>query len=498
MSTAIKKNLINAIIFLVVFLSGLPVFSQIIEAHIKLISPTDSKLRIEGKFLKDSKLIEKNWSFLQTYADAENLGQRIKDLRLFDKEGNEIKYKKFAEGEFVAEAYAGTFSYSVDAEILSDLPANAHISWIGKTHGLLMLNDLFPTFNGEDKSVRVTFDLPSGWKISSNEKEIGTNTFTVNDIEKAVFLVGANWREKEILADRTKIKFTILDKWQFEDDIALAMAEEIIKEYAGLFGEIPFKNVRIILMNFPKEIERNRWRAETRGANITILSSPTFAESSAKQRLHEQLRHEIFHLWIPNSLNLSGDYAWFYEGFAIYQALKTGVWLGQIGFDDYLKTLEQAYFLTKKRSVETSLTDVSKMRWNGDISSVYAKGLIVAFLCDTALLGRSKGNRDLKNIFRKIYKKYGKSNEQRDANRSILNALQEYDELIPIVQSYISGSEKIDWTNYLVTLGIKNLGNDVNAKLKLKSKLSGREKALLKKLGYNRRRNFIRQKVIKN
>lgn len=498
MSIMIKNFFTNATIFLIILLSNSSVFSQDFEIKIKLSSNGESKIFIEGKLLNNKDLIDENWSFLQNYADAENLGKRVDDLKLFDENEREISYKKFADGVFVADRRISKFYYTVNAKVLDNLLLNAHISWLDKTHGLLMLNDLFPQFKKKNITAKIIFEMPEKWKISTSEQSIDNKTYLVEDIEDAVFLVSENGREKEFVVKNSKITFTILDEWQFDDETAYEMAEEIVREYAGLFDEVPFKNARIVLMNFPGKFDLNRWRAETRGANVTILSTRTFAASSARQRLHEQLRHEIFHLWIPNSLNLSGEYAWFYEGFAIYQALRTGVQVGQIRFEDFLNTLEQAYFLDQKRSVENSLPDISKMRWNGEVSSVYAKGMLVAFLCDTAIMRESGGKRDLENIFREIYRKHGKLSETQDANTSVLNVLQEYRELTPIIQKYIKGTEKIDWTDYITVLGIENTGSIQNPELKLRSKLSGSEKALLKKLGYNRRRKFIRQKVNKN
>ena len=42
---------------------------------------------------------------------------------------------------------------------------------------------------------------------------------------------------------------------------------------------------------------------------------------------------------IPNDVNLSGNYDWFYEGFALYQSLKLAVGLNRIRFEDFLDTL---------------------------------------------------------------------------------------------------------------------------------------------------------------
>jgi hypothetical protein len=498
MSTMIKKFFISATFFLTLLLSSWLVCAQSLEINITLLSPNDTVLKVEGKIISEDVLTGNNWSFLRSYADVENLGQRVEELQLFKKNGDLIVSKKFADGEFVADQKAARFSYLVKVGVFEKAVSNAHLSWVNKSRGLLMLNDLLPNFNLENQSVRVSLELPENWRVLTTGKLIGNNTFLVAEAEDAVFLIGEGWRTKELSVNQTTINFAILGKWQFEDEVAFQMANQIFVEYERLFGGIPVQKVQIILMDFPVKAEINRWRAETRGANVTILSSQTFAESLARQRLHEQLRHEIFHLWIPNTLNLSGDYAWFYEGFAIYQALKTGVWLGQIRFEDFLNTLEQAYFLSWKRSGNNSLIDISKMRWNGEISSVYAKGMVVAFLADGLILDRSKGRYELKDIFREIYQKHGFNNTKQDANSAVLAILQNRTELLPVINKYIKGIERIDWTNYLEMFGIENLGSKINANLRVKRKLSGRQKALLKKLGYNRRRNFKRQKVNQN
>ena len=496
MSIMIKKFFLAATAISAVLLANQNAFAQTVEARIGLAA--NGEISIEGSIAERKESDGKNWSFLQTYADAENLARRIRDLRLFDRDGNEIPHKKFAAGEFVAERPAEKFSYRINLRPSENTISNAHISWLSEARGLLMPNDLLPQFGDAKVSAKISFDLPEDWKISTNEKKIDARSFLIEDAENAVFLIGRDFREQEIVVDQTRLIFTVLGEWQFGDELAHEMTEEILREYTELFGGIPVQRASVFLLPFPEDIGLDRWRAETRGRNIVILSSRMIAESFARQRLHEQLRHELFHLWIPNALGLSGDYAWFYEGFAVYQALKTGLGLGQIRFEDFLNTLEQANFLEQKRNSSVSLIEGSETRWSGaDAGSVYAKGLLVAFLCDAALLDKSRGKTGLREIFRKLYRTHGAA-EKREANPSVLKVLNGFEELSPIIARYIEGTEKIEWAKYLAVFGIENAGNKTNANLKLKSKLSGREKALLKKLGYNKRRNFKRQEIIRN
>ena len=99
------------------------------------------------------------------------------------------------------------------------------------------------------------------------------------------------------------------------------------------------------------------------------------------------LSHELFHLWVPNSLSLKGDYDWFFEGFTLYQALRTDLRLGLISFDDYLATIAKVYdsYRSSVDADRISLIEASERRWTTSSSLVYEKGMLVAFIYDLML-----------------------------------------------------------------------------------------------------------------
>jgi len=352
----------------------------------------------------------------------------------------------------------------------------------------LMLDDLLPKFNiksNEKKRAVISFDLPKDWRIASTEKKSGENTYEISDIEKAVFYVGKNWREKEIAVGDSKLNFIISGERQVSDDEAFQMAGEIFGFYEKLFGAVPFPNSQIYLGKFPSETKFGRWEAETRGANITIFSADMAFKTQSTQRLHEQLRHEIFHLWMPNNLNLSGNYDWFYEGFALYQALKMGVAVNRLRFEDYLDTLARAHSIDSLQNPKISLIEASKNRWNGANTQVYARGMLVAFLCDIAVLRKTKGMNSLSDIYRQIHRKHRPPNPREDGNSAIIKFLQAREELHLIVEKYIKGAENIDWRNDLEAVGIESATENFQIVLKVKAKPNGRQKDLLNELGYN-------------
>ncbi len=477
-----KRFSAAAIIFAEILIFAVVSWSQDIEATVKVLSA--STARVEGRFLNKSlNQSNRNWAFLRSITGAENLGARISEFSLTDEQNRIVSFKKLIDGEYLADGEANSFQYQINLKPLPNAATLAHVSWLKDEQGILMLDDLLPQFFGDKQliSAKVKLDLPSEWKIISSEKISNDNIFLVKRIEKAVFAVGKNWRGQEI----SNLNLVISGEWQFTDAEAAKVAGEIFDEYLKLFGEIPPEKAQIFLHRFPKDAKFGRWEAETRGTNLTIISSDMPFKALSLQRLHEQLRHELFHLWIPNNLALTGNYDWFYEGFTVYQALRLGIAKNQIRFEDFLDTLSQAYNLDNFQSQKLSLIESSKNRWSGASNQVYARGMLVAFLCDLAILKQSRGKRSINDIFREIYQKHRVPNESADGNAVILKTLNNYSELNLIIANYVQGTENINWKTDLESVGIEEEEEKSSIKLNVKTKLSGKQKDLLDKLGYN-------------
>ncbi len=481
MSIIEKRFSAAAIILAEILLFALFASAQEIEATIRIQTP--DSISVEGKLIAETSFqTNLNWSFLNSIAGAENLGARVSDFRLFDERRRAVSVKKLADGEYWAST-ATTFSYRVSAKPLSKASSMSHVSWLANEQGILMLADLLPQniANKQIIAARIKIELPPNWKIMSGEKHTGENEFFVGNIGKSVFLVGKNWRELKT----ANLNLAISGERQFSDAEALSSANEVYEEYRKLFGEIPAEKAEIFLISFPKDVKFGRWTAETRGANLTIISAEMPFKSQAVQRLHEQLRHELFHLWLPNRLALSGNYDWFYEGFTVYQALKIGVVMNRIRFEDFLDTLAQAYNFDSFQNRKFSLIESSKNRWNGADNPLYARGMLAAFLIDAALLRESRGKRSIDEIFREVYRKHRIPSAPTDGNQAVLNILQNYSEINQTVENYINGAEPIKWKTDLETFGIEAIEENSAVRLAVKQNLSGRQKDLLDKLGYN-------------
>ncbi len=468
------------------------VFAETIDVKITLLSVTPARVRVDGRFL-DTKSAPTNWSFLQQHADVRDISERIKDLEMYRAGGVPIEVRKLIAGEYLSSERPETWRYDVDLTAPAEITDAAHISWLTDKHGALMLLDLLPRF-AEADAARVTIECPAGWQIATSEKLIGKNSYAVDEIGNAIFLIGSDVRENTRRIDNSILNLAVAGTWQFSDSEALEMASSITVEHRRLFGGIPNSKLRVMILPFPAQnVDADRWRAETRGSTVFIVSGAIPLRSVAIQRLHEQLRHEIFHLWLPNALNLSGNYDWFYEGFSIYCALRSGVELNQIRFDDYLSTLSRGYDLADWVSSEhpVPLFHASANRWLVPNNFVNSKGLIVAFLSDIAILRETHGKQGVRDVIRALYDKHRKPNRIEDGSTAVINVLKGYPILEPILANYILGESKLNWQNDLESAGLDFDGR----KLSVKPKLTGKQKDLLDKLGYNQWRKLLGKKT---
>lgn len=455
---------------LTIFASGQLSLGQEMTVSIKVIGTV---AEIAGRFREPQKVL----GLLTHYADLSGLDSRTRTVTLTDENGKIIPAIQTQLGMYIGGTAFVGWRYSVELRPFAG-KVSPHVSWINGDVGTLMLDDLLPQI-GERSSASVQIELPDGWKM------FGTNSATrqlnVPNTAKAAFTIGRNLRERTSIAGGTQIRIVTAGEWQFTDQDTANAANEIFEYYVKLFGSSPRKEIQLTILRFPGDAPIGNWEADTRGSSVTILSSDMPFRTQAVQRLHEQLRHELFHIWLPNGVNLSGNYDWFYEGFALYQSLKLGVAVNRLRFDDYLDTMSRAFLIEGFEQPKVGLIELSKNRFNGSGTQVYARGMIAAFLCDLALLDRSKGKFSTDNLIREIFQKHSLSASRVEANEAILAAMRSHRELSPVIDNYITGAGKIDTASALAVAGFEMNGKA----LRVIAKPSGRQKDLLNKLGYN-------------
>lgn len=460
-------------------------FAAAQEARITVNLPENRRpvAEVRGRFpaAADSLAPGEIW-FLDAIAGIEGLSRRRSRVTVFGSGENIIAERQFVGVERFSRANIGGYAYTVDLEPFGNTSA-AHISWADGSGGILMLDDLLPQSVG--RNTLVTLTLPAGWKAFSAEASASPGVYSVANAEKAVIYIGAGIRDRQIQAGGRTVNLNLSGEWLFTDNDAAEMMAAILDAYSRQFGKLTDQPRHVFIGKFPGQSRFGAWEAETRGRSVTILSADMPFKAQSIQRLHEQLRHEIFHLWVPNGVNLSGNYDWFYEGFAQYAALKAGVVSNQIRFDDMLTTLGQAYNIDQVQPDRRSLIEASTLRFTGGNSMVYAKGMLVAFLSDIAIIKATNGKMSVESLLREIVAKHPLDAPRSDGNAAVLAVMRGRKELGPVIDRYITGSERLEWQTFLADAGIDAAGAAPLTKLAVKSDLNGRQKAILDKLGYN-------------
>lgn len=472
-----QKRLWSVYLKLTLIFAALQIIThgQGIEVEIS-VDPVSRTASVSGRFaegFRPSNL--RSLSFARGVAGYPDLGERISDIQLKSFDGQSVDVRRLQPSEYLAAADYSSWTYTVELTPPQDRVGLAHASWIGEFDGILMLDDLvprYPTRNGRVPA-NVTLNLPAGWSFASAERR--DNGLFAEDARQSTVFIEKDLRNIEGKAKFGDLSLLISGDWHFTPDEAAAMAREIFDEYSQMLGSLPKKPYQIALKRFPVNTPHSQWEAETRGRTVTILSSDMPFRTQSLQRLHEQLRHEIFHLWFPNGIDLIGDYAWFYEGFAMYTSLRLAVKLNRIRFEDFLDTLSRAHTIDTNSRPRRPLTDPGI-----DPTVRYARGMIVAFLSDTDALRNSGGKTDVTKSLRTLFVDRPRLPHGELASEAIKTVITP-----SLIQRYVDGIESVDWTADLAAAGIESVQTGRTTTLALAPKRSGRQKAILDRLGYN-------------
>ncbi|CAN5657328.1 hypothetical protein BH24ACI3_BH24ACI3_09830 [soil metagenome] len=448
----------------------------------KMNDVRETEFVISGEFAAAER---RNLSFQNSIAGNQDLASRIKDVKLADANGVAVNYSKLADGEYLADRDFRKFAYTIDLTPRTESTAAAHISWIGSESGLLMMADLLPAMG---QGIRGSFGLTlsDGWRSGGEcSHEGGKIKCEFVDFANGVFPIGRDLRQRRLLMkDGTTLLLAVQGEWLFTDNEATKIVTSIYDSNRESFDSSPASNLAVSIVRFPSPQAAGTWQAETRGTNVTIVSADMAFRTQSLQRLHEQLRHEIFHLWIPNGLSLTGNYDWFYEGFALYQSLRVGVEQNRITFNDMLSTLSNASVIDRQNQGRP-LTDDSARRWQGTNTEVYARGMMIAFAADVAIISASKGKESIVDLLAELYRRHKKGSPPAEANAAILSIMAERKELGDLIEHSLKKGAAVDIARIADGAGLHLTGSAGRERLTAIEKPNRSQRRILEKLGYN-------------
>ena len=452
-------------------------------------------------FIEVSSAPSRTWSFRNEYAGVSELGKRIEAFKAFDSSGVEVSTHQLAPGQFTTMSDAVKFRYEVNLTPPQRAGDAARVSWVSGSRGLLMLADLLPTpetpqkGNNGDRPGQVHLNLPNGWIGYSNEMEGAPATFVFEDAETTILVIGDRLRASQISIAGLKLKLLTDSVWPFTDGEVTKEAADVLQAHYDLFGAMPTTRATLTLLPFPTSPATEKWSAETRGTCVTILFAGQPAKRAALSQLSVPLTHELFHLWIPNGLTLTGNYDWFYEGFTLYQSARVEVRLGFLTFQEFLNAIARAYdsYLATADRDRWSLIEASQRRWTSGQSTVYNEGMVVAFLYDLKLREQSRNKRSLENVYAELFHRHRGSSSgdhaalqpQDDANNVVMEALSRELDMKEFVADFVGRPARINLSEAFKNSGLVADSFGVRSRISVGETLTRQQRDLLRDLGYN-------------
>ena len=434
-----------------------------------LRSPSEVRVSIELATPTDT------WSFRNSYAGALGLGDRVDHFQAI---GSSVKTN--ATGEFRSAVAVARASYEINVTPGSTADL-AHVSWLASDGGMLMLADLLPDIPEIKRGVDIEFELPPDWQVYSSTRPVGRG-FVINEPDKAVFMIGRDLRLTSKRDNETELRLVTQGEWKFSEKNVLGDAFRLLRDYQELTGfKLRFTPTIFIA---PFRISGSDWKAETRGSTSMLVLNSQASWKNWRAQLSIIFTHELFHLWIPNSLQLTGDYDWFFEGFTSYIALQEALKLKRIRFQEYLNTLGRVYDSYRSASDDKSLLEASESRWTSSSSVVYDKGMLVAFIYDLLLRRESVGASSLADRYRMLFARI--VDKPADANEVIIQTLTSSPATSEFLKTYIESRSRVELERILPPLGIEVNTTSSQTVLSVSKELRDDQKKLLRSLGYRK------------
>jgi predicted metalloprotease with PDZ domain len=344
-----------------------------------------------------------------------------------------------------------------------------------------MLADLLPDLTEVRRGLHIDFDLPAGWQVYSSMTPVGKR-YVVNEPDQAVFMIGRELRVTAKKESGTELRLVTQGEWDFSDKDVVTDGLRVLRDYQELTS---FKlRLTPTIFIVPFHLSGSNWKAETRGSTSMVVLNPLALWKNWRAQLAIIFTHELFHLWVPNSLQLTGDYDWFFEGFTSYIALEEALKLRLIRFQEYLNTIGRVYDSYRSIEDDKSLLEASETRWTSKSSAVYDKGMLVAFVYDLLLRRETAGASSLGKQYRQLFARF--VDEPADANEVIIQMLTSSPATSEFSKSYIESTNRIDLRRFLQPLGIEVNKISSRIELRVSKELTDDQKKLLRSLGYHK------------
>lgn len=324
----------------------------------------------------------------------------------------------------------------------------------------------------QSNPVQVTYNYPKDWKIAT---ALGSKNgiFTASTFDQ---LVDSPVLFGNLTSSSTKVggaKVDVICYSQSGDihaDSLLRHLKKMLDAADTFIGGLPVDRY-VFLFKFNAEPMQIFGAWEHNYSSFYILPEGP-QNGVVGQQLYSMVSnvaaHEFFHIVTP--LNIHSEYIepfnfekpnpsrhlWLYEGCTEWAAQMMEVRSGIVDENAFTKRMSQKMQFSDQFNPNVSLVDLALGSYGdlrNDYINIYQKGALTAMMLDMRLLELSKGKTGLREVIRKLSKKYGPNKTFPEDKFFDIFVEMTYPEVGEFFDKYIKGTERLPIKEYLAKAG---------------------------------------------
>lgn len=397
--------------------------------------------------------------------------QYVKNLIVRDRIGKELPVEENPGGGWILPARRP--GQQIQLEYTLSL-THEEESWPGGIDGVAYQRDWGAFFtgralfvmNGEEKQgIKVRFQLPRDWKVSTPWQAIDRSGLfwqspNLDQLTESMIFAGTH-EELHFERGGLSLKFVLGGEGIVQQKHTFAeRAEKLMNYYTEMMGGLPVPppgqelSTVMVVINADRQVD-----GEVIGNHISMFMDPD-GDMQSQMMGWFMFAHEFFHLWNGKTLRVSDTRAdWFKEGVTNYYTLKA---LHQIGFIDeagvraILNGLFYQRYINDPGLGELSIAEAgSTFRKDAHWGLVYGGGLFTGICLDMIIRKNTDNEKSLDVLMRNFYGQYGGSDRVYGTGDVIAEAGRLGGEnLEAFAGQYINGTEQAPLSEYLSYAGM--------------------------------------------
>lgn len=416
------------------------------------------------------------------WSQANGWGTFIKDLQVFDENGNPLTIAKKEKCVWaVAKSESARLRVEYDV-ILShakveewpDGPKTTGAFWDGTA--LFTVTAPLILFNDEANGYQFDFDVPencqiyTGWKPGRSSNQYFCDS-TDEAIENTIVL-----GDPDVVNVETpcfNVSVTLLGGFRGKSKLIGPVVERFLKYYEGFYREKNKHNYLVVM--FPQSLETGEAYA---GSYVHV--SPQIPTEENRPIWAGIVAHELGHFWLGKQIAAKEWAAanWFSEGATEYMATLAMVRCGEINNSEFLDIVRrnvEFYILFKKGKPfeSVSLVEAGSNKSSNNVA-IYNGGWVASFCLDVLIRERTDNQKSFDDFMRQLNSDFGQTNTKYGL-----------DDLIHVANSvsnsntrdffnrYVIGKETFPIDDFLNRAGMKASLGAASAYIDLDSRASG-------------------------